>query len=93
MKIKNWFLKNFVCPTIFSNGHIPVKEVRETKIAITQYKCERCDCTLGLGHWKELRMCYPPEYNEQEIKDWNKFYDEKEDSLRKGILWSNMLAV
>jgi len=30
MKIKNWVLKNFICSTIFSNGHIPVKEVRET---------------------------------------------------------------
>lgn len=84
MSFKNWFLKNFVCSTIFSKGHIPIKEVRETPTSITQYKCKRCDCTLGMGHLKGFRAICPPSSNEIQIKEWNEFYDRKEQALREG---------
>ena len=38
-----------------------------------------------MGHMKGFRAIYPPNSNEQQIKDWNIFYDEKEAALRKGI--------
>jgi len=38
-----------------------------------------------MGHLKGFRAAYPPNSNEQQIKAWNKFYDEREAALRKGI--------
>lgn len=83
--IKNWWLRNFICPTIFSKGHIPVKEVRETECVITQYKCQRCDCTLGIGHYKGIRSIHPPNSNPEQVQQWNEYCDQKEANLRLGI--------
>lgn len=82
-KLKNWFLRNFVCETIFSKGHIPVKEVRETFFCITQHKCERCDCTLGIGNCKHVPD--PPNSTPEQLKDWHEWKEKRFERLRKGI--------
>lgn len=80
-----WFRRWFICETIFSNGHSPVKEVRETSASITQFKCKRCNCTLGLGYIKGLRYIYPPNSTPEQKKKYDNYMDKKETRLRNGI--------
>lgn len=87
-KLKNWFLRNFVCRSIFVDGHMPIKEVRETDVNITQYKCKRCDCTLGIGYWKYSPP--PPNRTPEQLKQWEKFKQAKFSRLRAGDTSDNL---
>lgn len=78
-RIRNIFYFLFVC----RGKHISEPHVTETKDHIFSYHCKMCNCTLGLGYYKHLKI-YPPGSNQEDKDRYDKFIEEKENNLRKG---------
>jgi hypothetical protein len=81
--MKNWFNRIFVCPTIFSNGHIPEPYITETYFAIHTTRCKRCQAHLGLGIWKHIPP--PPNSTLEEIESFEKYKEDKLNEIRNSI--------
>jgi len=78
-----WFKKNFICKTIFSNGHIPEPFLHETECSIHTYRCCRCHATLGLGRWKHIP--HPPNSTPEQIKQFEKYRKQRLDEIRMSV--------
>lgn len=82
-RFSNWFKRNFICSTIFSNGHIPEPFLTETEISIHTKRCKRCKAALGLGTWKHIPE--PPNSTPEQIKSFQKYKEEQLNELRRSI--------
>lgn len=79
-RFSNWFNRNFICPTIFSKGHIPEPYLTETECVIYTHRCKRCKSTLGLGKWKHIPL--PPNSTPEQIKIFEKYREEQLNKIR-----------
>ena len=79
----NWFNRNFICSTIFSNGHIPEPYLTETECSIHTRRCKRCKATLGLGKWKHIPP--PPNSTPEQIKIFEKYKEEQLNEIRRSV--------
>jgi hypothetical protein len=76
-RFSNWFNRNLICSTIFSDGHIPEPYLTETFFAIHTKRCKRCKAALGFGTWKHI----PPE----QIKSFEKYKEEELNKVRRSV--------
>lgn len=79
----NWFNRNFICSTIFSDGHIPEPHLTETFFTIHTRRCKRCKATLGLGTWKHIPP--PPNSTPEQIKIFEKYREEQLNEIRRSV--------
>ena len=79
----NWFNRNFICSTIFSDGHIPVPYLTETECSIHTRRCKRCNATLGFGKWKHIPP--PPNSTPEQIKIFEKYKEEQLNEIRRSV--------
>ena len=82
-RFSNWFKRNFICPTIFSDGHIPEPYLTETECVIHTRRCKRCKATLGLGKWKHIPP--PPNSTPEQIKNFEKYKEEQLNEIRRSV--------
>jgi hypothetical protein len=82
-RFSNWFKRNFICSTIFSNGHIPEPFLTETEFSIHTKICKRCKYVLGLGTWKHIPP--PPNSTPEQIKSFQKYKEGQLDELRRSV--------
>ena len=80
-RFSNWFKKDFICSTIFSDGHIAEPYLTETFFAIHTKRCKRCKVTLGLGTWKHIPP--PPNSTPEQIKSFEKYKEEQLNEIRR----------
>lgn len=77
MKIIN-FIKYLYCRF---NGHKPENNLIETDYYLSNKRCSRCKCQLGLPHWK-FKNIPPPNSTPEQIKSWEEFCENKWQELR-----------
>lgn len=79
-KLYRWFSANFICQTIFSNGHIQEPFLTETEDFIHTVRCKRCHRELGFGHYKHLE--YFPIPKDFDRNEWVKYCRDNLQSIR-----------
>tara|TARA_R110000868_G_scaffold99621_1_gene274133 strand:+ start:921 stop:1211 length:291 start_codon:yes stop_codon:yes gene_type:complete len=67
-------------------GHFPEKYLNETDGWICTTRCKRCHSTLMGGFTWKIKHIPPPNSNEQQIKEWEKYCEDKWKSLRETCL-------
>ncbi|ELY2011371.1 hypothetical protein SL057_002441, partial [Flavobacterium psychrophilum] len=83
--LKYWFAKYFICPTIFSDGHIPESYLYEDNLSIHTKRCSRCHSILGLGKLKGFRNCPPPNSTNEQVKEWEIYFDNNLEEIRQSV--------
>lgn len=78
-----WFRRNFICTTIFGNGHVAESYFNETFFSIYTKRCKNCHSTLGFGEWKY--MPYPPNSTEKQIKSFDEYRLKKLEEIRNSF--------
>jgi hypothetical protein len=73
----------FICSF---KGHFPEKYLNETEGWICTTRCKRCHRTLMGGFTWKFKQIPPPNSNEQQIKEWEKYCEDKWQSLRETCL-------
>jgi hypothetical protein len=84
-KLYFWFAKHFICPTIFSKGHVPEPFLYEDDFSIHTHRCSRCHSILGLEKWKGFRNCPPPNLTPEQVKEWELYFDNNLNEIRKSV--------
>ena len=83
-RVISWLKRNFICETIFSNGHIPVPFFSETYFAMYKRRCSRCHSALGSGRWKHMPI--PNNSTPEQIKSWNAYDKEVMELFKKDAI-------
>ena len=73
----------FICSF---KGHSLEKYLNETDGWICTTRCKRCHSTLMGGFTWKIKQIPPPNSNEKQIKEWEKYCEDKWQSLRETCL-------
>lgn len=73
---------NLIC---YFKGHVIVPGLYEDSEIIRVQICDRCKRGFGKSIYKPFQTCYPPHSTPEQIRSWERYYNDKMNHARNNL--------